>query len=131
MGSWVDGSSSPFTFLCHESDQQPCYNILNHFCNFAGLQVQAFIFQVPRSPLYTQRSVTYIMTIRLVAGIEPLSISFLLYTSLTDFFATLSLFFIFHNRRLAGSRVGGFMKNSIFKIALVRPHHLHDFPNMH
>jgi hypothetical protein len=131
MGRRIHGSSSPSMFLCHESDRPPCYNILNHFCNFAGSRVQAFIFQVPRSPLCTQRPVIYIMTVRLVMGTEPLSISFLLYPSPTDHFATLSLFFIVHNHGFAGSRVGGFTKGSIFKIALVHPRHLRAFPNMH
>jgi hypothetical protein len=115
-------------FLFHESDQ-PCYNILNHFCNFAGSQVQAFIFQVSRSPLYTQRSVIYIMCIIIFIGTKPLSISFLMYPIPTDLFATLSLFFIVHNHGFEGSRVGGFTKGSILKISLVRPRHLHVFPN--
>jgi hypothetical protein len=76
---------------------------LTIFFHFTGSRIQAFIFQVLRSPLCTQRSMIYIMTIRLVVGTEPLSISFLLHTSPTDHFATLSLFFIIHNRGFAGS----------------------------
>jgi hypothetical protein len=104
VGRRIHGSSSPSMFLCHESDRPPCYNILNHFLNFMGSQGQAFIFQVPRSPLYTQSFVIYIMTVRLVVGTEPLNISFLLCTNPTDHFETLGLFFIIHNRGFAGSQ---------------------------
>jgi hypothetical protein len=72
--------------------------------------------------------VIYILTIRFVAGVEPQSILFLLHASLTDHLSTLNIFFIIHNHGFAGSRVGGFMKRSIFKLSLVVPAILFLFP---
>jgi hypothetical protein len=66
--------------------------------------VQDFIFQLPLYPFVTQISVIYIMTVRIIVGTELLSISFLLYPSLIDHCATLSLFSIIHNRGFAGSQ---------------------------
>jgi hypothetical protein len=130
MGLRARGPSFSSTFQCHESDRPPCYNILSHFFNFAGSWIQDFILQVPRSPLCTKHFVIYIKTIKFVAGTEPLSISFLLHTIFIDLFSTRSLFFFIHNHGFLGSWVVGFMKMSIFKISLVRPCHLHAFPNM-
>jgi hypothetical protein len=93
-----------------------------------GSRVQVFIFQVPRSPLFTQSPMIYILTIRLVVGTERLSGSFLSYPSPTNSFETLSLFFIIHNHKFVGSRVH---KMPQIQIALVRPHHLCAFPNMY
>ena len=69
----------------------PCsyiMSLINHFViiyltNFTttGSRIQSFIFQVPRSPLYTQRLAIYIMSVRLVGRTEPLIISFLLFRS--------------------------------------------------
>jgi hypothetical protein len=84
-------------------------------------RVQSFISQVLQSPICTQRLMIYIMTVRLVMSTDPLSISFLLFPSLTDRFATLRLFFIIHNHRFMGSWVGGFTKGSIFKFLLFIP----------
>jgi hypothetical protein len=106
--------------------------ILNHFCSrgFTGSRVQAFIFQVPRYPFCTQRSTIYIMTIRLVTPRAPkYLISPIL--SLTDRITTLSLFSIFHNRRVRGFPGWRVHKNSQILISLVHPRHLRAFPNMH
>ena len=86
--------------------------------NICRSRVQAFILQVPRSTLCTQRPVTYIMTVILVVVTENLSISFLLYPSPTDHCATLSLFFLVHNYGSPSSRVGGFTKGPKFNFLL-------------
>jgi hypothetical protein len=73
----------------------------------------------------------YITSIRLVMGIKLLSISFLLYPSPTDRCATLSLFFYHSQPRVHGFPGWQVHKKPKIQIALVHPHHLPAFPNMH
>jgi len=93
-----------------------------------GLQVQVTTFQVPRYPFYTQRFVTYIMTIRLITGTELLSFSFLLYLTLTDHSQHLANFLSFATMGSWVPRLASSPKSQ-FLITLVHPRHLHAFPN--
>jgi hypothetical protein len=86
----------------------------------ASSWVQDFIFQVPRYPFSTQRSMIYIMAIRLVMDTKLLSITFLL-LSYTDYSVTLRLFLIIHNRGLVSSWVGRFKKFPKFKFLSSSP----------
>jgi hypothetical protein len=121
MGSRVGGLMGLHLHPCFYVMSLTDHLVIKYLTIFAtaGSQVQAFIFQVPRSPLCTQRPVIYIMTIRLIMGIDPLSISFLLYPSLTNLFETLNFFFIV--RGIVGSRVGEFTKGPKFKLLFFVP----------
>jgi hypothetical protein len=130
MGLQNHGSSSPSIFLCHDSDQPPCYNTLNHFCNRrftdSSLHLPSFVisnFHPKACDLHYDRQNCHRYQY-LKYFISPVS------NSDRPLSNTWPIFDHSQPRvhRFLGWRVH---KRPKIKISLVHPRHLRAFPNMH